>query len=321
MDPTAGLFLGLAAAASWGSLDVLVAFAGRRVGGVISAVFVVGASCFILVPAALLHGLAFPAEPWFVLVALASGAILAVGFLCFFTALRLGPISIVSPIAALYGGLGALIAVLFLGESLAAVEILAVAAATTGIFLAGLTLEPEASRPSFSGPGVPLALVSLVCWAVGTVLLAILVRGSDWLTGLVAQRVSNALVLLVVFAILRARGALAAPTTPPLSPEPEPVLDVARASDAGETAARVSRLLSHRPYVTLAVGAVLDVVGLAAFAYGLGVAPVWLVTLVSSLGPMVTVAAGVMLLGERPRRVQWAGIALVFAGIALVAVG
>jgi drug/metabolite transporter (DMT)-like permease len=29
----------------------------------------------------------------------------------------------------------------------------------------------------------------------------------------------------------------------------------------------------------------------------------------------------VMLLGERPRRVQWAGIALVFAGIALVAVG
>ena len=321
MDPTAGLFLGLAAAASWGSLDVLVAFAGRRVGGVISAVFVVGASCLILIPAGLVHGLSFPAEPWFALVAAASGATLALGFLCFYTALRLGPISIVSPIAGLYGGLGVLIAVVFLGERLAGAQVVAVVAATAGIFLAGLTLEPGASRPRFSGPGVPLALVSLVCWAVGIVLLSVLVRGSDWLTGLVAQRVSNAIVLLAVFAILRARGALAAQSTPPLSPEPEPVLDVSRASVAGGAAARVSGLLSRRPYVTLSVGAALDVVGLAAFAYGLGVAPVWLVTLVSSLGPMVTVAAGVLLLGERPRRVQWAGIGLVFAGIVLVAVG
>jgi drug/metabolite transporter (DMT)-like permease len=320
MDAPSGLISGLVAAMAWGSLDVLVAFAGRRVGGIASAAFVVGASCLILVPAAIAGGASFPTDPRHIALAIGSGAILAVGFVCFYTALRLGPISIVSPIAGLYGGLGALIAVVVLGESLVPMQFAGIAASTVGIFLAGLTLTPGAGLPRFTGRGVPLALVSLVSWSVGIVLLSILVRETDWLTALVAQRVPNALLLLLLLAALRLRGTPVT-GTPPLAPEPEPVIDVTHAVDAGGSARRVSAALSRRPYVTLSAAAVLDVIGLGAFALGLQVAAAWLVTLVSSLGPMVTVAAGVVLLGERPRAVQWAGIGLVFAGIALVAIG
>ena len=85
--------------------------------------------------------------------------------------------------------------------------------------------------------------------------------------------------------------------------------------------ARLSAVLSAHPYRILVIGGTLESIGFVAFTYGLEVAPAWLVALASSLGPMVTVAAGIALFGERPRPAQWAGIALVFAGIALVAIG
>jgi drug/metabolite transporter (DMT)-like permease len=40
---------------------------------------------------------------------------------------------------------------------------------------------------------------------------------------------------------------------------------------------------------------------------------------VTSLGPVVVIAAGVVLLHERLNRSQWAGIALVGVGVALLA--
>ena len=89
----------------------------------------------------------------------------------------------------------------------------------------------------------------------------------------------------------------------------------------GGRAGRIAARLSAHPYRILVIGGALESTGFIAFTYGLQVAPAWLVALASSLGPMVTVSAGVVLFGERPRGIQWAGIALVFAGIAFVAIG
>jgi drug/metabolite transporter (DMT)-like permease len=221
---------------------------------------------------------------------------------------------------AVYGGLGALLAVVFLGESLGTAQAAGALAATVGIAFVGVSIPPGASRPRFTGPGVPFALAALVAWSVSTVVFASAIREVGWLSATMAARPANVIILLVMLAVVRRRGARTE-DLPPLAPEPEPVIDIAATPAASRPGARLSRTLSAHPYRILLIGGVCESIGFASFAYGLQVAPAWLVALASSLGPMVTIAAGVALFGERPRAIQWTGIALVFAGIALVAIG
>ena len=56
-----------------------------------------------------------------------------------------------------------------------------------------------------------------------------------------------------------------------------------------------------------------------AYAIGLGVAPVWLIGLSSSFGPVLPVAYAIGRLGERPRPTQWLGLALIAAGMVALA--
>ncbi len=321
---TSGLALGLMAAAMWGTLDVLVAFAGRRVGGVTSATAVVGTSCLLIVGYGLATGAPFPTDPNAILLAAASGAVSSVGFACFYTALRLGPVSVVSPTVAVYGGLASLLAVVVLGERPAPVQVAGAVAATVGIAVAGITIGRGGRRPSFSGPGVPFALVSLVAWSVGIVLLAQPIREAGWLGASMVARIVNAGTLVALYLVVRRRGIVPS-DMPPLAPEPEPPIDLEAVSPspAGGTAGgrRIRDRLGAHPYALLVTAGFLETFGFVAFAYGLQVAPAWLVSLASSLGPTVTVTAGVLLFHERPRPVQGAGIGLVFAGIGLVALG
>jgi drug/metabolite transporter (DMT)-like permease len=328
-DPT-GLLLGLFAAGMWGTLDVLVAFAGRRVGGVASAAGVVGTSCLLVVGYGLATGVGPPADPRAFTLAVASGAISSVGFATFYTALRLGPVSIVSPTAAVYGGFASLLAVILLGERPAPVQALGAVAATVGIALAGISLQRGSGRPRFSGPGIPFALVSLVAWSVSIVVLAVPIREVGWLSASMAARPASALILFGVLWVVRRRGA-GVGDMPPLAPEPQVPIDIATVGDeawgpgdiTGSRARRdrIAARLGRHPYSILVVAGFLETGGFVAFAYGLQVAAAWLVSLASSLGPIVTVSAGVLLFAERPRTVQWLGIGLVLAGVGLVAVG
>jgi chloramphenicol-sensitive protein RarD len=63
----------------------------------------------------------------------------------------------------------------------------------------------------------------------------------------------------------------------------------------------------------------LDVAGLTSFAIGLSSAPTWMVGLVSSSGPAITILFAVAFLGERLKPVQWLG--LVGVAIGMVAIG
>jgi drug/metabolite transporter (DMT)-like permease len=321
MEVTSGLALGLLAAAMWGTLDIVVAFAGRRVGGVTSAAAVVGTSCLLILGYGLVTGAAFPTDPRAVLMAAAAGAISSIGFVCFYTALRLGPVSIVSPTVAVYGGLASLLAVVVLGERPAPVQVAGAMAATFGIAIAGITFGRSRGRPRFSGPGVPFALVSLVAWSVSIVVLAQPIREAGWLEASMVARIVNAGLLVAMFLVVRRRGA-GAPDLPPLAPEPGRQLEIPPDPPGAVTGrARLRDRLGAHPLALLVAGGFLETTGFVAFAYGLQIAPAWLVALASSLGPLVTVSAGVLLFGERPRPVQWAGIGLVLCGIALVALG
>ena len=69
----------------------------------------------------------------------------------------------------------------------------------------------------------------------------------------------------------------------------------------------------------IVVAAVLDVLGLIAFAIGLESAPTWMVGLAASFGPAVTILAAVAFLGERLKPIQWFGLLGVAAG--MIAIG
>lgn len=295
-----GLSLGLIAAFCWGSTDVSAAIAGRRLGSLGVAAIVQAASLAVVLVLCLLRGSWFPTKPEDILVSVATGVVASGAYLSFFTALRIGPPSVVSPVVAAYGGLTVVLAVLIRGEALTTLQAIGAGLATLGVVLTGLVSNGGWRRTTVAGKGVGFAIVALVCFAVLTIGLAAPIRSAGWLPVLLAARLTNAatvgIVLVVVF-VFRPRIA-------------RPLLE--RATDRPLGRARVAVLAAI-------VGGSLDIGGFVAFAIGLGQAPAWIVGLASSFGPVVSVVVAVALWGERLQPSQWLGLVGIGLGLGAVA--
>ena len=294
-----GLALGLGAALMWGFTDVSATFAGRRVGSLRVLAVSQSLGFTMLLVASIVLGTGIPSDPRIVVTALVVGTAGACAYLSFFTALRIGPLSVVSPITAAYGGLTVVLAVIFRGESLSPGQVVAAALATVGVVLAGLVSDGGGLRGvRFVGRGVAFAFVALVLFAVMTVGLAGPIGEAGWLPVLLVSRLANVAVsaLLLSIALSRGRDRFA------------PLLEAPEAS-------------SRRAFGVAALAGVLDVAGLVLFGIGLERAETWLVGLASSFGPAVAVLVAVTFLGERLRPSQWAGLVAIGVGLGLVAIG
>jgi drug/metabolite transporter (DMT)-like permease len=210
--------------------------------------------------------------------------------------------------------------VLLLGEAPSAGQALGVVVATTGIVLASVAFEGGLRGARPVGPGVAYAIVALVGFAALTVALAGPIRAAGWLPVLLLSRSANAAVVLLILGSLRLRrpapgpastspgvaGSGRAPMAVPTPPAPIPA---------------ASRPMDRRAIALLVTAGLLDVAGFISFALGLEIAPTWLIGITSSFGPVIAVIAGVALLGERPRPVQWFGLGLVLASVFLITLG
>ncbi len=298
-----GLFLGLGAAVAWGITDVTAALGGRRFGSLrvvvaTQSIGLVAVGTIALV--GLLDGGVLPAlDGRSVAVAALCGLFANVAYVAFFTALRIGPISIVSPTVSAYGGLTVLLAVAFLGETMSSLQVAGAAIATIGVVLVGLTFDGGLRNARLVGPGVLFGIVALVGFASLTVTMAEPIRTIGWLPALIISRATNALlgIGLLVVAIARPRRW----TAPFLT---------------GGDAPAGPRSIS--PTLAVVLAGLLDVGGLISFAIGLQTSMVWLVGLASSFGPVFAVALAVLVLGERPRPAQWLGMAAILLGIAVI---
>lgn len=296
-----GLELGLVAAVAWGWTDVSAALAGRRFGSLPVAAVVQATSLVAVLAVAIIRASGLPSRPDDVVVAAIAGAVAALAYVSFFTALRIGPVSVVSPIVAAYGGLTVVLAVLFRGETLAPLQAAGAAVATAGVVMTGLVADGGWRSTRIVGPGVLLGLIATVSFAVLTVAIAGPIQSSGWLPILVVSRFANAAsvwAILAVVLVFRPRIATA----------------LVRPADAS----------SGRRSLTIAAGiavvaGLLDVGGFIAYAIGLENAPTWIVGLVSSFGPVVSVLVAVIAWHERPRRSQWLGLAMIALGVAAVA--
>ena len=295
-----GLELGLIAALCWGSTDVSAAIAGRRLGSLRVAAIVQLTSLIVVIGLSVARGSGFPSRPEDTAVAIVTGIVAAGAYLSFFTALRIGPLSVVSPVVAAYGGLTVILAVLIRGETLTPLQAIGAALATVGVILIGLVTDGGWRTTRIAGKGVGFSIIALVCFAILTIGLAGPIRSAGWLPVLLTARISNATTVFVVLILVFAfRPRVAAP-----------LLD-------GATDRPLGRL---RIAILAAIaGGSLDIAGFVSFAVGLEIAPAWIVGLASSFGPVVSVIVAIMIWRERLQPSQWLGLAGIALGLAAVA--
>jgi drug/metabolite transporter (DMT)-like permease len=291
-----GLDYGLIAALCWGSTDVMGTIGGRRFGSLRVVAIAQLTSLVVAVGVAIAIGFAVPTDPVVIVASAIFGAMAAVAYLSFFTALRIGPLAVVSPVVAAYGGLVVVLSVVLRGESLTVVQAIGAAMATLGVILTGIVFDGGWRGTRVVGRGVLFSILALTLFAVLTVGLATPIEAAGWLPVLLISRIANAATIWTVLAVVmlvRPRGS-----------------DTLLASSAPR---------SLRGLVAGGLAGILDIAGFVAFAIGLELAPTWIVGLASSFGPVVAVIVAVALWGERLRPTQWLGLAGIGVGLMAVA--
>jgi drug/metabolite transporter (DMT)-like permease len=289
-----GILFGLVAALGWGLVDVSAAITGRRLGPIALAALAQSLGLTVFVALAIATGVVLDAT--IAVEAALFGAVAGIGYMAAFTALRIGPLAVVSPVMATYGALTVVLAVIFRGEQLALTDWLGVAFATVGIALAGLVADDGWRNVRPVSIGVGFALLADVGFAVSTVGLAAPIQAAGWLPTMLVSRAANvALVVLVLGVALALRP---------------PILD---------GAARADRSAIRRIAAGIVAIGLLDAAATISFAVGLETSLTWLVGLTSSFGPAVAIVFAVGAMGERLRGSQWLGLALLGAGVAVLA--
>jgi drug/metabolite transporter (DMT)-like permease len=307
-----GVALGLGAALCWGLADYFAAVASRSIGALR---VVLGFHLAALLP---LGGLVLAtdglarvdaAQVW---VLVGVGAVGWASYLAFYGALAIGPISVLSPIVSGYAAVTVALAVLFAGSRLSALQAAAVAITIAGAMFASADVR-ELMRTRIqrrSTLGLVLALCAMVL--LGGFVFGVSYYRSriGWLAPIFLAR---------GFAALFLSGHVLADGGPPpaaqgsgeadpggpggLGPgEPGPV--------GGAPRRRRVKLVS-----IIALLAALDTGGYVCFNLGVGHAATAVVAAASAPYALVPIAMGVAILGERPTRPQWMGVALVVAGV------
>ncbi len=296
-----GLLTGLAAALSWGTMDVVCALASRRIGSLRVTAGVQIVSAVLLVLLAIATATPIPSDPTAIAISTLLGVIGAGAYLSYFTGLQVGPIAVVSGMVAAYGGLTVGLSVVIRGETLTGIQALGAAVATIGVIMTGVAFGGGLRATRFAGPGVVFAVVALVLFAAMAITTDIAIESATWLQVLLVSRLVSAVISIVAVVAL--------------------VVLARRAAGRTGVKADASRQWTRRGPVLIAllVAGTLDVLGLAAFAIGLSTAPTWMVGLASSFGPAVTILVAVAFLGERLEPIQWAGLVGIAIGMIAIA--
>jgi drug/metabolite transporter (DMT)-like permease len=278
-----GIALGLGAAVSWGLADYFAALASRQIGAprVVLAFHLVAMVLLavLVLATGALAPLTWSQLPYYV----GIGAVGWLSYLAFYGALEIGPISVVSPIVSGYAVVAVLLAVVVLGESLGGGEIVAVVMVVGGVLASSADLSQlrGVSVRTHAAFGLALAVVAMAL--IGGFVFGVSYNHGrlDWLAPIFLARGFATVFLL-------AQGSRTGLRWPVTS----------------------GRLLG----IVALIGCV-DTAGYACFNIGSEHAATSVVATASAPYALIPIAAGVLLLGERPSRLQRAGVALVIGGL------
>lgn len=280
-----GVLFGLGAAVTWGSADYVAAIAGRRIGShrVVLGFHIV--ATFLLALLVLgtgsLEGVSAADVAFFVLV----GAIGWTGYACFYRALAIGPISVLSPIVSGYAMVTLLLAIVLLDERLGLAAACAVVVSVVGIVLSSSGLRHIFRIEWVDSHGLLFALAAMVL--IGAFVLGVSVKADDlgWLAPVFLARLFST---VFVFASLIKGGAWRFPDRSP-------------------------RVL----WAVVAL-ALLDTAGYISFNLGTERSDTAIVAAASAPYAVIPVVAGVLFFHERPTPIEWVGVGFVIAGLVLL---
>jgi len=280
----APLIYSLASAASWGVSDFLGGLQTRRL-PVLGVLAVSQPAGLILIAVFIAFAGADSISAGKLAVAFLAGAASLGGLAAFYSAMAMGTVSVVAPIAAL----GVVVPVVFglaEGESPDALQLAGLVPAIAGVVVLSYEERPEeAERARTARLSIALAIVAGLGFGIFfTGLDAAAADRPGW--AILAVKVGGVATVLV--ALLATR----------------PQLHGVRAA-----------------WPVLIVIGVFDVLANALFAIAStkGVLPV--VAVISSMYPAFTVALAHAVLGERLAALQWTGVVLALGGVAMIAAG
>ena len=281
------MIFGLFAATGWGLADYFAALAGRRMGSV--ATVIVGQSLCATFMTVLLVATGTSVGPLHLLLGplALNGIFTAVAYTTHYRALELGPVAVVSPIGASFAVVGILLAVIFLHERPAAVQLLGAGVTVVGVVLVSTDLRALRAGIRDHVPGLWWAVCSAVGFGVAAFLLGYMSERAGWVAGLWGSRMAQ-MICLVPLAAARPR-------------------DVGRIGRAGVMALGLA----------LAAGAA-DILGVTTYSAGVARGEISIVLAASAVFPLIAVVLSFVFLRERLVTNQYAGIALVVAGLLLL---
>jgi drug/metabolite transporter (DMT)-like permease len=201
-------------------------------------------------------------------------------------------VALVSPIFAAYSAVTVLLAFVVAGELLSATALAGVAVTLAGVVMASMTGTPEPGATD-ARRGVPFAIASMIGWGIASYITGRYAQRLDWYYPVVVTRVVEIVIVVVVALVVKGLG-----------------------RDRGRT-----RGPFRWRYGIPALAGVLDIVALLAYSRGSQLGLVSVVSAASASFPLIVVAGGIVVFHERPRPIQWVGVAATIGGLILLGVG
>lgn len=286
------MIYGLGAALGWGLADFMVALVSRRIGS-FTTVLVAQAAGLVFFAILWATGLAhLPAWHPGLLVLPPIGITGALAYMAFYRGLELGPLALVTPIVSGYAAIVIALSLLVVREHVAAVALAGAGVVIVGVSLAATDVRALRSGAVRGRSGVAFAAIAMTLFGVGAFLIGRLAKDDGWFASIFLSRIGSAITLAVVVAGRRS----------------EPTLERLRAL-------RVPLI------AWIALIGVLDIGGFAMFARGSELGFIAITAAASVIYPLIPVLFGVVHFRERLAANQWAGVAVVVGGLALLAVG
>jgi drug/metabolite transporter (DMT)-like permease len=271
----------LAASFAWGCSDFLAGVQSRRERVLGLLIASQAAGLSVLVPLALISGEALP-DAGQLLWSAAAGIAELVGFACFYRAMAIGDMGVVAPIT----GAAALVPLavdLVAGHRPGPIALSGVALAVAGVGLASGRRDGAERRRAAAAVG--LAVLAAVTFGLFFVGMDAAATSGVWWPVVVNRFASLGLLLL-----------------------------------ASQAAGR-SPVLPRRAWPAAAAIGILDIAANALYVAALGQGLAGVVSVLSSLYPVTTVALAWLVLRERASSLQRLGVAGALAGVALVSLG
>jgi len=308
--------LGLSGALVYGFADFLGGLASRRVRAVTVAAVAAAVGIVPLLVGLDVVGGAFGAES--VLWGAVAGVSGGIGVLLLYRALAIGPMSVLSPLTAVFAAVVPVLVAVLRGTALSGLAVVALVVAVLAVVLVASVRDTSGTRVTAVG----LVTAAVAGCGFGGIVLAYDMTPSDaGVAPLVVSRVLQAVLLGTAAVVVTRRAAVA-------GRGPGGAADPARSADAPGSAAppgiRGGGRWPARLVWTVVACGVLDAAANVFIQAGLHAsedpATLPVVSVLNALYPIGTVVLAGIVLRERLTAVQWAGIVLAFGaavGLAL----